>query len=113
MNLTAMPNISNVETIGAGQFRNYTITSITIPDSVTSIGNNAFGQCKNLQTLVLPIVGGTGTLISMFGSTAESHMPAALTVTIKDLSIDPAAVFAGCADYDVVDENGTYYVIVR
>ena len=39
--------------IGAGAFRDCTyITSITIPNCVTSIGSEAFAGCKNLKTVI-------------------------------------------------------------
>lgn len=38
-------------TIGADAFKNKPISSITIPECVTSIGNNAFYGCSKLQTV--------------------------------------------------------------
>ena len=37
-----------VKNIGASAFYNTNLTSVTIPSSVTSIDNSAFGSCKNL-----------------------------------------------------------------
>ena len=48
---TVIPN--SVTSIGEDAFRGCDdITSITIPESVTSIGNYAFGYCDNLTTIV-------------------------------------------------------------
>lgn len=43
----------NVETIGAYAFSGTAIKKIEIPDSVDSVGDNAFSNCKKLNTLKL------------------------------------------------------------
>jgi hypothetical protein len=43
-----------VGTIGAVAFSRRSITSVTIPDSVTSIGWNAFEFCTNLPSILIP-----------------------------------------------------------
>ena len=44
-----------VTSIGVEAFRNCTgLTSIDIPDSVTNIGNYAFANCTNLQSVIIP-----------------------------------------------------------
>ena len=46
-----------VTTIGIAAFYSYScenLTSITIPDSVTSIGEGAFTDCTNLETITIP-----------------------------------------------------------
>ncbi|MBO5134332.1 MAG: leucine-rich repeat domain-containing protein [Bacteroidaceae bacterium] len=40
--------------IGDNAFKNSAITSITIPQGVTSIGNHAFSDCKNLISITIP-----------------------------------------------------------
>ena len=40
--------------IGGNAFSNSSITSITIPDSVTSIGSEAFFRCSSLTSIVIP-----------------------------------------------------------
>lgn len=40
--------------IGNDAFSDSTLTSITIPDSVTSIGYNAFSFCRNLESIIIP-----------------------------------------------------------
>ena len=43
-----------VTAIGQGAFSQRDITSITFPNSITSIGNSAFVYCKRLDSIVLP-----------------------------------------------------------
>ena len=43
-----------VTSIGNGAFANCYITSVTIPDSVTSIGVNAFESCTSLTSVTIP-----------------------------------------------------------
>ena len=43
-----------VTRIGNGAFKNSGITGVTIPDSVTSIGDEAFMSCKKLTSVTIP-----------------------------------------------------------
>ena len=43
--------------IGNYAFSGYKGTSITIPDSVTSIGSSAFSGCSSLESMTIPFVG--------------------------------------------------------
>ena len=47
-------NENPVVGIGGNAFSNSSITSITIPDSVTSIGSEAFFRCSSLTSIVIP-----------------------------------------------------------
>ena len=56
--LTSVTIENGVTRIGDKAFRNCTgLTNITIPDSVTRIGNSAFNGCASLQTITIPFVG--------------------------------------------------------
>ena len=49
-----IPADGSVVTIGDNAFRDKDFTHIEIPDGVTAIGNSAFCNCMNLETIVLP-----------------------------------------------------------
>lgn len=40
--------------ISDGQYKNYTMKNVVIPDTVTYIGKNAFESCDNLRSVVIP-----------------------------------------------------------
>ena len=44
---------SNLESIGEGCFQHTKISSITLPNTVTTIGNSAFENCSNLSSIFL------------------------------------------------------------
>jgi hypothetical protein len=53
-NLTSIIIPNNVTSIGNSAFYRSGLTSITIPDSVTSIGSSAFGYCTSLTSVTIP-----------------------------------------------------------
>jgi len=55
--------ITGGTTIAAEAFYNcYTLTSITIPHTVTSIGAGAFSGCSSLESITLPFIGSSVTV---------------------------------------------------
>jgi hypothetical protein len=53
--LTSVSIPNSVTSIGVGAFCNSpNLTSVSIPNSVTSIGDNAFGNCTSLTSIVIP-----------------------------------------------------------
>lgn len=69
--------------LNKGAFKNCSqITSITIPDSVTSIGCGAFNGCSSLESITLPFIGASKTASNgydqvfgyIFGYTTTSSM---------------------------------------
>lgn len=47
-------NTYNVVGIGTGAFQNYSLLSVTIPEGVETIGNNAFSNCHSMRSIKLP-----------------------------------------------------------
>jgi subtilisin family serine protease len=92
------------------------LTSITIPDSVTSIGSNAFKGCYNLINLTIP------NSVTSLGSSVLSGCSSLTSISIPFVgksrtAIDHYAKFGylfGSTPYDegdVIDQNGVNYYI--
>ena len=92
--------------IESAAFHNCGLRQLTVPDSVTSIGESAFAGCNSLESITLPFTGAslTGALNThfgyIFGAAAyggnTSSVPASLnTVTINGGRVTDNA-FAGC-----------------
>ena len=69
---------SNVTRIGEGAFSNYceTVISITIPDSITSIGSYAFAYCTSLTSVTIP------NSVTLIGNEAFRNCTSLKSVTI-------------------------------
>ena len=70
----------DVTTIGDSAFRTNALTSVVLPEGLTSIGSNAFYNCKNLVSVTIP-----STLVSV-GARAFMSCNALKGVYISDLS---------------------------
>ena len=82
-----------VKTIYSNAFyNNYTIKSVIIPDSVTSIGSSAFDGCRSLTSVVIP------DSVTSIGSHAFSSCSRLASIVITDsvTSIGGAA-FSSCS----------------
>lgn len=64
-----------VTAINNAAFPNSAVTSVTIPDSVTSIPDAAFYNCGNLETIHIPVS------VTFIGSYAFDGCPSSMTVT--------------------------------
>ena len=64
-----------VTAINNAAFPNSSVTSVTIPDSITSIPDAAFYNCGNLETIHIPVS------VTFIGSYAFDGCPSSMTVT--------------------------------
>ena len=64
-----------VTAINNAAFPNSAVTSVTIPDSITSIPDAAFYNCGNLETIHIPVS------VTFIGSYAFDGCPSSMTVT--------------------------------
>jgi len=77
----AIPSVINglpVTSVGSRAFYGSGLTSVTIPDSVTSIGNEAFSNCANLTSVTIP------DSVTSIGQHAFSDCSGLTSVTIPD-----------------------------
>ena len=77
--LTSITIPDGVTSIGDSAFANCTrLISITIPDRVSSIGNNAFGGCHRLTNITIP------DGVTSIGEKAFSSCTDLMSITIPD-----------------------------
>ena len=90
----------------AGAFANTNITSVTIPDSVTSIGSYAFYRCESLTSITIP------DSVTSIGYEAFEYCTRLTSVTIGEgvTSIGERA-FSDCSSLGsiIVDEGNAVY----
>ena len=87
---------TSVTNIGDYAFKRSGLTSITIPASVTSIGKNAFSNCKNLMSVTIP------ASVTRIGSSAFAACNSLATVTFASESSQLKTIgncaFEGCGN---------------
>ena len=67
-----------VTAIGSGIFMNTSITAVTIPNTVTSIGSNAFYQCRSLASITM------GTGVQTVGNSVFDSCTGLRSIIIPD-----------------------------
>ncbi len=110
--------ITGGTTIGEGAFEGYnSLTSIEISDSVTTISENAFYSCTNLERIVLPFVGDgkdETSLSYVFGNSIPDSLK---TIKITGGTSIGKNAFAGFWKVDTIElpntlkniENNAFY----
>ena len=78
------------------------LTSVTIPDSVTSIGSNAFSRCAGLTSIEIP------SSVMIIGTEAFYYCTGLTSVTIPSSVVNiKYSAFEGCRSLTSVTFNGT------
>jgi hypothetical protein len=118
--LTIPPVVSlacGVSGIGENAFRNKkSLSEITIPDTVASIGNGAFFGCTNLISLTIrtfdsfgePYAGNGGTALKTIGDSAFSGCAALTEMRAANSGSSEAASPAGCVSSVCIPDGVTY-----
>lgn len=102
-NITSVTIPNTITLIGDYTFLSCTsLTDITIPDSITSIGKQAFGNCTSLISVIIP------NSVSSIRDTTFHGCSSLTSITIPDsvTSIGQFA-FGGCSNLTDVYYNGT------
>ncbi len=99
-----IPTDGSVTSIGLSAFFRSELISITIPDCITHIGDNAFEDCKELKNVTI------GNGLTSIGWDAFRNCSELISITIPDsvTSIESGA-FEGC-DNAFKEYNNAYYL---
>lgn len=90
-NITSLTISDTVTSIGQIAFPQLSITSLTIPSSVTYIGTGAFGHCSGLTSLVIP------NSVTDMGGSVFYYCSAITSVTISiSLTNIPDSILDSC-----------------
>ena len=88
---------TNLKSIGSNAFAYTSITDITLPSTVTSIGESAFSTCKSLKNVTLP--GGITTIPTSAFMSCESLE----TASMGEITNFGKSAFKGCKVLKSVD----------
>lgn len=97
VNIPSEINGTPVTTIGNAAFRDSAVTSVTIPDSVTSISDEAFINCPKLTNISIP------NSVTYIGFSAFSSCTSLKSITLpSSLSFISGALFLGCSQLTTI-----------
>ncbi|MEI7615951.1 MAG: leucine-rich repeat protein, partial [Actinomycetota bacterium] len=96
---------SSLATIGSSAFQNCSsLTSITIPNTVTSIAGSAFCGCTNLDSVIFE----SSSSLATIGSSAFENCKDLTVITIpSEVTIISSYAFSGCIALATVTFKGT------
>ena len=86
-----------VTEIGRAAFRDSSVTSVTIPDSVTSIHDSAFAYCSSLTNISIP------NSVTSIGFSAFEHCTSLKSITLpSSLNSISEALFSDCSQLTTI-----------
>lgn len=95
--IPAKINGITVETIGRAAFYGSSVTSVTIPDSVTFISDLAFANCSNLTNISIP------NSVTSIGSSAFEYCTSLKSITLpSSLRTISQALFFDCSQLTTI-----------
>lgn len=96
--LTSVVIPNSVTTIGYAAFNGCTsLTSVTIPESVDTIGGSAFQNCRSLTSVTIP------NSVTSIGQTAFSGCKSLTSINIPEsMTIIESAVFSACSSLTTI-----------
>ncbi|MBQ3003567.1 MAG: leucine-rich repeat domain-containing protein [Clostridia bacterium] len=90
-----------VTAIGNGAFRGANFSNLTIPNSVTTIGDGAFASCINLQMISIP------PSVTSLGDGAFEDCIGASTIDVQSGLATLNGAFDGCINVQILDLSET------
>ena len=90
--------------------KGHELKEVTIPNTVTSIGGSIFSDCSNLETIVLPFIGGEtidgekdDTLWYLFGGRHPESIPTSLkNIVVTNTETIASNAFISCASLKTI-----------
>ena len=102
--LTSVTLPDSITSIGDDAFRQCNFKTITLPDGVSSIGSEAFSACSSLTSIAIP------HSVTSIGDSAFSHCRNLAGVTVPDsITSIGKMVFEGCVNFKTAGPIGGGY----